>query len=288
MTDVARDASPGAWASALSTDDFAACVEAGLQPRGFVQGCSVVSWSFMGLGPFQGPTGLGSFQSGGYYEQYACPHGFVSAEHRLYGMNYEKTWVEAAWMTAYSGALARLVAEAKRLGAHGVIGVADRWTHHPENAAYECTLTGTAVGVEGVAPPGTPFTTFLAGQKLNKLIEAGYAPVAIALSLASIGVFASCVTEYQLRGGAWTWGAAPAGEIDQVTRAHEAARSAVREGVRRQLDGDSLHAAELVVASAETQDGPQIDATLRGNRVRRFKAFAELPPPRAVVRVVDE
>ena len=33
--------------------------------------------------------------------------------------------------------------------------------------------------------------------------------------------------------------------------------------------------------------GPQIDAMLKGNRVRRFKAYDPLPPPRPVVRLVD-
>lgn len=274
----------GAWSSALSTNDFAACVESGLQPLGFVQGCSVVSWSFYGVGAMAGNAFSGYRQSSGYYEQFQCPHGFVSNEHRLYGMNYEQTWIEQAWTTAYAGAFARLVDEAKRLGAHGVIGVVERTAHHPESTAYEFSLSGTAVGVEGIAPPTTPFTTFLAGQKLNKLVEAGFAPVSIALTLVSIGVYASCITEYQLNGGSWAWGGTPTGEIDQLSRAHETARSTAREHVRRQLAGDALHAAHLSVASGESQ----IEVTLRGNRVRRFKDFETIPPPRPVLRLVDQ
>ena len=270
----------------MSTNDFAACTEVGLQPIAFVQGCTVVSWSFFGLRTMQG-NAFSGFRPSGYYEQFNCPHGFVSNEHRLYGMNYEQTWIEGAWMTAYSGAFAHLLDEARSLGAHGVIGIVEHAAHHPESTAYEFTLSGTAVGVEGIAPPSEPFTTFLAGQKLNKLVEAGFAPVSIALSFVSLGVYESCVTEYQLRGGSWTWGGAPTGEIDQLARAHEAARSKAREEVRRQIAGDTLHAASLSVTSGETADGPHIDVTLQGNRVRRFKDFEPIPPPRPVIRLVD-
>ncbi len=288
MTDRARlDPSGGAWSSALSTNDFAACVEAGLQPIGFVQGCTVVSWSFYGLGATQTTALAGYGPSSGYMEQFNCPHGYVTGEHRQYGMNYEKTWIEGAWMTAFSGALARLLDEARGLHAHGVIGIVEHARHHPDSTAFELTLSGTAVGVDGIAPPAAPFTTSLAGQKLNKLVEAGFAPVSLALSFVSIGVYPSCVTEYQLRGGTWGWGSAPTGEIDQVSRAHEAARSTARENVRRQLAGDALHAAQLFVATGEAADGPQIDVTLRGSRVRRFKDYEPIPPPRPVLRLVD-
>ena len=271
----------GAWSSALSTNDFAACVEGGLEPISFVQGCTVVSWSFLGMGPM-GNNFSGFGGSSGYTEQFNCPHGYVSDEHRLYGMNYEQTWIESAWMTAFAGALNRLVEEAKALGAHGVIGVTEHAEHHPESTAYEFTLSGTAVGVEGIAPPPTPFTTFLAGQKLTKLVEAGFAPISIALSFVSVAVYASCVTEYQLRGGGMTWGA-PTGEIQQLARAHDGARSSARERIRGQLGSDYLHAAHLNVESGEEV----VDVTLRGNRVRRFKEFEPVPPPRPVLRLAD-
>jgi hypothetical protein len=283
----APSAERGAWSSGLSTNDFAACLEAGLEPLAFVQGCTVVSWSFGGLASAMQGNPLSGYRPSGYVEQFNCPHGYVSGDHKPYGMNYEQTWIEATWATAFTGALSRLVDEAKRLHAHGVIGIVERAQHRPESMAYEFTLSGTAVAVAGTAPPPTPFTTFLAGQKLNKLVEAGYAPVSVALTFVSVAVNASCVTEYQLRGGSWTWGNAPTGEIDQVSRAHEAARSTARENVRRQLDGDALHAADLSVVRGETTGGPHIDVTLRGNRVRRFKDFEPIPPPRPVLRLVD-
>ncbi|HLI15417.1 MAG TPA: hypothetical protein VKV23_05105 [Acidimicrobiales bacterium] len=279
MTEPSRTARTGAWSSALSTNDFAATRAMGLQPLAFVQGCSVVSWGFLGAG---------APGARGYYEQFPCPHGFVSADHRLYGYNYEQTWLEEAWFGGLRAAYDRLLDEARRYEAHGVIGVSARVERLAAPPAVEFSLSGTAVALEGSAAPGAPFTTFLAGQKLRKLVEAGFAPVAIAVGFASVGVLASCVTEYQLRGvGTVTYGAAPVGEIDQLVRAHTQARALARERVRDQLGGDVLHAARLVVREVEAAGGPQVEAELRGNRVRRFKDVEPLPPPRPVVRLVD-
>ncbi len=285
---------PSAWSSGLSTNDFAACLGAGLQPLGFVQGCSVVSWNFYSAQSSMMGMGFGLNQMRGYTEQYSCPHGFVSTEHRMYGLNYQKTWIEEAWTETFAAAKRRLLSEAAALGAHGVIDVVDRSIHHAENATFEIALSGTAVAIEGVARPEVPFTTFLAGQKLNKLVEAGFAPVDIALGITAVGVIASCITEYQTRGGGIAfggnvggWGGSQTGEIEQVVRAQGAARRLVRERVRSELNGDTLHGASLSVRTIESSEGPQIEALIRGNRVRSFKAFAALAPPRPVVQLVD-
>ena len=39
---------------------------------------------------------------GVYAQNWYCPHGFVSAEHRTWGQNYEQTWVEDAWLARAS------------------------------------------------------------------------------------------------------------------------------------------------------------------------------------------
>jgi len=285
---------PGTWSSGLSTNAFAACIDAGLQPLGFVQGCSVVSWNFYSMQSSMMGMGFGLNQMHGYSEQYSCPHGFVSTEHRMYGLNYQKTWIEEAWTAAFIAAKRRLLSEATALGAHGVIDVVDRSIHHAENATFEIALSGTAVGIEGVALPGTPFATFLAGQKLNKLVEAGFAPVDISLGITAVGVIASCITEYQTRGGGMpfgagvgNWGSSQSGEIEQVVRAQTAARTLVRERIRSELKGDTLHGASLSVRTIESAEGPQIEALMRGNRVRSFKTFATLSPPRPVVQLAD-
>lgn len=281
-----------AWSSSLSTNDFAACVEAGYEPLGFVQGCSVISWGWgssttASLGMSFSPSGSGTTR--GYSEQFACPHGFVGADHRMYGLNYEQDWAEDAWRLGFSSSYERLVEEARRLSAHGVIGVVDHVVHDPNTATYRFTIEGTAVRVSGAAGSQGPFTTFLAGQKLNKLLEAGFAPVSVVAEFVSVQVFSSCITEYLLHGrGAMGWGPAVGGEVDQVSRAHAAARHLARERVRARLGSDRLHAAHLDVREHEVVgSGPQIDVMLKGNRVRRFKAYDPLPPPRPVVRLVD-
>jgi hypothetical protein len=281
-----------AWSSSLSTNDFASCVEAGFEPVGFVQGCSVISWGWGSS--VTGPLGFGYQMAGttatrGYSEQFACPHGFVGAGHRLYGMNYEQDWAEDSWRLGFSSSFERLVDEAARLSAHGVIAIVDHVVHDPETATYRFTIEGTAVRVSGAADAQAPFTTYLAGQKLNKLLEAGYAPVSVVAEFVSIQVFSSCITEYLLAGrGAIGWGAPVGGEVEQVSRAHDAARHVVRERVRARLGSDVLHAAHLEVRERELAgSGPQINAMLKGNRVRRFKSYDPLPPPRPVVRLVD-
>ncbi|MGB9111237.1 MAG: hypothetical protein WCF24_00745 [Acidimicrobiales bacterium] len=279
-----------AWSSSLSTNDFASCIEAGYQPVGFVQGCSVISWGWGST--MTAPLGMGysgTTSTRGYSEQFACPHGFVGADHRLYGLNYEQDWAEDAWRLGFSSSYQRLVDEAARLSAHGVIALVDRVIHDPDTATYRFTIEGTAVRVAGAPDTKALFTTYLAGQKLNKLLEAGYAPVSVVAEFVSIQVFASCITEYLLQGrGAVGWGQSIGGELDQLSRAHEAARHVARERVRAGLGSDLLHAAHLEVSERElTGSGPQINVMLKGNRVRRFKAYEPLPPPRPVVRLVD-
>ncbi len=296
MTNATAASAPiaaGAWTSGLSTAEFAATLEAGLTPLGFVQGCSVVNWNFYGFG--LNSLGLGGGQLSGYSEQYSCPHGIVSNEHRRYGLNYEKTWLERAYKSSFAAAKERLVNEARAMGACGVIDIVERTEYHSESGAFEFTLNGTAVGLSGVAPPSTPFTTYLAGQRFNRLIEAGFVPVEITLAISAIGVYSSCVTEYQLRGagatglgfGQMSYGAIPAGEITQITNAEIAARSLVREQLRPQLHGDILHGALLKVRSHESAEGPQIEAILQGTRVRQYRDFAPIAPPRPVIRLVD-
>ena len=111
-------------------------------------------------------------------ETYRCPHGFVSTEHRAWGQNFEQPWVEEAWAQGYTTAYGRMLEEAGTAGAHGVIGVVD----HVANVAD----TGDRVPVPGhrgagrrggpPRPAGVPWTTYLAGQRLTKSIEAGLCP----------------------------------------------------------------------------------------------------------------
>jgi uncharacterized protein YbjQ (UPF0145 family) len=281
-----------AFSSGLTVPDFAACLQLGLQPVGLVQGFCVMRWGWYGAGSGFGrgmnPYNMGSQYSGAYVESYRCPHGFVSNEHRMWGQNIEQPWVESAWADGYGAAYSRMLEEATEAKAHGVIGVVDRVTHLTDSQTTEFHFLGTAVTVEGGPPPsgGTPWTTYLAGQRLTKSIEAGFMPIAVVASMASVRVWAYCMTEYLME-GARMWGG-PSGtqEVEQVTKAHMAVRQLARKHVREQLEGDALHGARIDVVKRELSQGDEvIDCTLRGNRMRRFKEFDVVPAPKPTVRL---
>ena len=280
-----------AFSSGLTVPDFAACLDLGLEPVGLVQGFCVMQWGWYGAGSgyMRGlnPYSFGPQNNGGYAETYRCPHGFVSNEHRMWGQNVEQTWVEQAWAQGYGAAYRRMLDEAMSLGAHGVIGVADRVSVLADTGTTEFHFLGTAIKVDGGPPPagGVPWSTYLAGQRLTKSIEAGFMPVAVVATMASVRVWAYCMTEYLMEGRGWGGPTSPQ-EVEQVSKAHMAARQLARKHVRQQLSGDTLHGARIEVVSRELSAGDEvIDCTLRGNRIRRFKDFDVVPPPRPTVRL---
>ncbi len=108
-----------------------------------------------------------------------------------------------------------------------MIGVVDRVGNVADTGTTEFHFLGTAVTVEGGPPPagGVPWSTYLAGQRLTKSIEAGFMPVAVVASLASVRVWAYCMTEYLMEGQmGMGWGYASGGPqlVDQVSKAHMA------------------------------------------------------------------
>ena len=217
-----------AFSSGLTVPDFAACLDLGLEPVGLVQGFCVMQWGWYGAGSgyMRGlnPYSFGPQNNGGYAETYRCPHGFVSNEHRMWGQNVEQTWVEQAWAQGYGAAYRRMLDEAMSLGAHGVIGVADRVSVLADTGTTEFHFLGTAIKVDGGPPPagGVPWSTYLAGQRLTKSIEAGFMPVAVVATMASVRVWAYCMTEYLMEGRGWGGPTSPQ-EVEQVSKAHMAA-----------------------------------------------------------------
>ena len=281
----------GAFSSGLTVPDFAACLDLGLEPVALVQGFCVMQWGWSGpqsnFMRGMAPSVAGQ-APGGYNEVYRCPHGYVSNEHRTWGQNMEQTWVETAWAQGFGTAFRRMLEEAGTLGAHGIIGVVDRVAPVADTGTTEFHFLGTAVTVtDGPAPSGgVPWSTYLAGQRLTKSIEAGFMPVSVVAALASVQVWAYCMTDYLMR-GSMGWGT-PSGPalVEQISKAHMAARQLARKHVREQLEGDELHGASIDVVTRELGEGDEvIDCTLRGNRVRRFKDFDPVAPPRPTVRL---
>ena len=282
------DVTPSSFTSGLSVADFAACLAMGLEPVGLVQGfCAMQSSNYAvgamqrGLSPYQGQSG--------YVENYQCPHGMVAGEHRMWGQNYEQSWIEQTWSQGFASAYARMLEEATHLGAVGVVGVIDTQSTLVGAGVIEFHLRGTAVRLAGSsATSTTPWTTYLAGQRLVKVFEAGFAPVSVVASVASVRVWAYCITEYLMGGsGVSAWSSSPSSmEIDQIVRAHTQSRAIVRATAQSQLHGDRLQGVQLTVAQHEYERGDlEVQAMLRGNRVRRFRDYEALPTPQPTVRL---
>lgn len=292
-----RRLSGGAWSSGLSVTDFAACLEMGMRPLGVVQGYAVMQWSWYMTAGGLGGIGYGGFGGvqpgrGQYSEQWQCPHGYVGAEHRSYGVNFELSWLEESWATGWGLAVERMVDEATALGAVGVVGVIDDMRPLVSANTVEFRASGTAVAIDGAATPGAPFTTYLSGQRLAKLFEAGFAPVSVVGTMSAVQMLGYCITNYQLAGTAqvgWYAGARGStgvGSVEQVNRAQAAARRLARERIRAQLGGDVLHGASLETSEREIGEGDlSIQCRLKGSRVRPFKEFDPLPAPSPVVRL---
>jgi uncharacterized protein YbjQ (UPF0145 family) len=281
----------GAWSSALSVADFATCLDLGLRPVGYVQGFCAMQWSWS-------PSYLGSFSTMGQpmgpnqgqaLETWNCPHGYVSGDHRLYGYNFEQVWLERSWAEGWETAANRMLAEARDAGAHGVVGVVDEMRALSGTGVTEFAVRGTAVVVEGgQAPPGV-FSTYLSGQRLAKLIEAGFMPISLVATLSSVQMFPYCITHYQLAGTAgvgWVGGGGGVHDIVQVSAAQESARTLARERARHQLGGDVLHGVTVEQFEYEVGEGGlAIQCIVKGTRVRPFKTDASVPRPLPVVHL---
>jgi hypothetical protein len=284
----------GSFSSGLTVPDFAACLQMGLRPVGLVQGFCAMQWGWYGAGsPYM--RGLSPYVAQGgqgvYAQSWYCPHGFVGAEHRTWGQNYEQTWVEEAWLQGFSSAFSRMLEEAGEVGAHGVIAVTDTTRALTDANIAEFHVLGTAVVVDGGPPPpdGRPWSTYLAGQRLAKLLEAGFMPISVVAAIASVRVWAYCITEYLMEGaGGYAWGQSygTTAEVEQVAEGKLAARALAREHARRQLGTDTLHGISITTHERELGAGDQVqECMLRGTRVRRFKDFDPIPLPRPTVRL---
>ena len=269
----------------------------GLRPVGLVQGFCVMQW--------------GWYRAGSAYTRGMTPFSFGGdAPRGVYAESYSAPMAASSTPTSIaSGARTTNSRGSKRRGrrasapptrawskrpassrAHGVIGVVDTTRHLADMNVTEFHILGTAVVVEGGdAPPGgSPWTTYLAGQRLAKLVEAGYMPVSVVAALASVRVWAYCVTEMLMEGTLTRFGGGylPVSEVEQLSRAHMAARSLAREHVRGQLGNDTLQGALIVANTQSLSQGDEvIECALRGTRVRRFKDFDAMPAARPTVRL---
>jgi uncharacterized protein YbjQ (UPF0145 family) len=268
------------YTSGLSVQEFAACAHMGMRPVGLVQGFCVMSWNFSYSSLANG------YYGGNVIDTYNCPHPIIhSGEHQQYGWNLECTDMQDAWGDGYNKAYKRLIEEAEEAGAHGVIGITDATKSLLGSDVREFHLYGTAVVIEGAPRPKSIWSTFLAGQRLGKLFEAGLFPVSVIAAIAAVRIHPVCVTEI-LESGRWDNYVNPDSEIRQLSDAHTSARQLARDHLKGRLGTDELHGAQLDVREYRAYGHEVISAELKGTRVRRFRDAEPLPAPLPTVRLV--
>ncbi len=191
------------FSSDLTISQYGACLELGLEPVGFVQGfCAMqmTSWYSSGYWSYANSLGSSGARNATYFRNYSCPHGWVSSEHRTYGYNAEMAFNESGWRNGFRLAYDRMIEEAQVAKAHGVIGVVSSVRNLIDPSIHEFHITGTAVRAKGIKEVPVIFNTFLAGQRLVKIIEAGYMPVSVISTLGEVAMYAYCITEALIEG----------------------------------------------------------------------------------------
>jgi uncharacterized protein YbjQ (UPF0145 family) len=222
---------PGAaWTSDLSVAELSAIRHAGFEAVGMVMGSSVyriaAQWGYSNVFGNAGFTtvGQGAFGGGavparvGFLQRYPCPHGYGMGTDHRWGFNWEHTTYEDGLVAARDAALARIIEEARDLGAHGVVGVRLIRRHlEGVGSSLEFTVIGTAIRRTGGPLLARPFMSHLDGVAFSKLLHGGYVPVALVVGIGAVEIDPGCGTEWLLR----SWNNV---RIDQVSDGIEAAR----------------------------------------------------------------
>ena len=282
---IARGQGTRVAGSLFSAPAAAAARIAGLEPVGEAMGLVVqqIGYAWFGCGGASSPYRAGPWATAGYSAPVitsGTPDGRLGAA----GWADRVRALYTGWMTA----MARLVAEAEGLGAHGVIGI--RLERVPiDRGVDEFRALGTAVRWTGVAPqaggvPGQVFASELGAEDVAKGLLAGWVPRGVAIGL-SIAVRHD---DWAIRQQTGSWRNQ---EVDGLRRLLEAARADARTQLYHRA---RRFGAEQVVVSSMTADlagtrcpssgGDGRDhiasATFVGTALARDPAVAERPPAR--------
>ncbi len=238
---LARASADGLKTSMLSVPSTMADEVVGLEPVGEVMGCCVHHIGWQGWGGC-GMYGYGSF--GGRFGMNSGGGGVVQ------GFAPYTNAVRHGYATAQS----RLEAEARQLGAHGVIDIritASRMDYD----TYEFVYLGTAVVFRtGSAPhPARQmFLTDLSGVDVAKLLLAGWLPVNVVFGL-SVGVRHDDWTT-QMQAGFSSWNTEVSGFTELVTTVRSGGRADLM-AQSRQFDGLLVTDQNLRVWEQEPSEG---------------------------------
>lgn len=221
--------------SLLSVAGAASIQSAGLVPVGEVFGCVVMNLGWSGGGCSWWSSGMNvSRFSAGVSPVTTSGGGGKWSSFAPYVNAYERGW---------SGALRRMLAEARALGAHGVVDIRIL-RQHVDGSAWEFSALGSAVrSTDPLLVPfptttGDVWSTNLSGQDCAAAILSGYVPREIVL-----GISVSTKHEdFQLRQQRSSW---VNGEVTGMSLLIQAARHEAR----ARLSSRAAHvgAAELVV-----------------------------------------
>jgi uncharacterized protein YbjQ (UPF0145 family) len=269
-----RQRASGAAGSLLSAPAAASARSAGLTPAGEVFGCLVMNlgwagsgcawWSSVGggygggfgggfggrsYGGYGGGFGIGGAFGGGPTSPITTSGSSQNGSYGPYVNAYEHAW---------KGALQRMLAEARALGAHGVVGVRIARTHL-DGSVWEFTALGTAV--RSIDPTLVPYptkpedvwSTNLSAEDCASAIHSGYLPREIVLGMS----VSTKHEDWQVRQQRMSWNNT---EVTAMTGLIQAARDESR--ARLVANATHVGGAELVITDMsltefDTQCGGQ-------------------------------
>jgi uncharacterized protein YbjQ (UPF0145 family) len=277
----------GTWASALSTDEFAAIRSVGFEPVGQVLGAAVYNIGFTGGYGCPGAwAGYGAFSQ----PAFALP---VRTPTQVSGRGGYGSFgpLITAMYEARHKALDRMSAECTQLGGQGIVGVSLTIGAFPAGG-LEFKAIGTAVRAQGggLVPP-RPFTSDLSGQDFAKLIMAGWVPAGLALGISVASRHDDWLTMGQTR-----WGAGNAevtGYTEVVNEARHDGRVQLEKDVRRLgAEGVVVSKMEMKVHERECpmQEGRRdhiVEVTVIGTATARFASPGTRQPRSLAILSLD-
>lgn len=164
----------------------------------------------------------------------------------------ELVTISRAHNEAWRLALNRLQAEARVLGAHGVVGVTlnarpSVWS----DRMLEVSAQGTAIQWQGAKAGGAPFVSALSGQEFWALLSAGYCPVGVAYGTCVYQQVTTNATRWATASGLFSSAARTNQELREYTSGFQASR---RIAVRyMEAEANTLGAEGIVGVTIEKQ-----------------------------------
>jgi uncharacterized protein YbjQ (UPF0145 family) len=240
----------GAFTSDLSVDEFLLARQSGFRPISQVMGSSIyhVGWQSLPYSTF-----------------------------RQQAQSRELEVVSMAFNHSRRLALSRMQEEARRVGAHAVVGVHLRrqerqWSAH----IVEFNAVGTAVALPDTAPPEQPSLTNLSGQDFWKLFRAGFWP---------LGLVGWSTVYYVVSWWRWhtrrTWTGYPNTEITDFSQGIQHARRIVMNAMGEQALQLGAQGIVEVRLDREEHEMPRDDNSTRDDMMIKLHglgtAIAELP-----------